>query len=113
LAAALRAPTFVVYLGRKSCPPALPFAPRVVDVDDAERAFADYLVATPAGPRAELLSKSIRHDRGDRLAIAADEALVPAARNKRDRRVRRDQPDSRRRRQFSTRSEIWFDEAPS
>ena len=39
LAAALKRPCFALYLGRKSCPPALPLAPRVVEADDVAQAL--------------------------------------------------------------------------
>ena len=39
LAAALKMPRFALYLGRKSCPPALPLAPHVVSADDVARAL--------------------------------------------------------------------------
>lgn len=45
LAQALRAPRFVLYLGRKSCPPAAPLAPRVVDAESAHAAITSYLQA--------------------------------------------------------------------
>lgn len=38
--AALQQPKFTLYLGRKSCPPALPLCPQVVTADTAEQAFA-------------------------------------------------------------------------
>ena len=43
LAVALREPRFVLYLGRKCCPPAAPLAPRVAPADCAHAALADYL----------------------------------------------------------------------
>ena len=42
LAAALREPRFVLYLGRKSCPPAAPLWPQVVESDDLNTAFEEY-----------------------------------------------------------------------
>ena len=45
LALALREPRFVLYLGRKSCPPAAPLAPRVVDAESAHAAITSYLQA--------------------------------------------------------------------
>lgn len=42
LAAALRRPRFVLYLGRKACPPALPLDPLAVEADDADAALAAY-----------------------------------------------------------------------
>jgi CRISPR system Cascade subunit CasD len=54
LAQALREPRFVLYLGRKCCPPAAPLAPQVVDADSALAALGAYLAA--ADPPARLRS---------------------------------------------------------
>lgn len=40
---ALRKPRFVLYLGRKACPPGAPLHPQVVDADSANLAFDRYL----------------------------------------------------------------------
>ena len=42
LQGALEQPTFVLYLGRKSCPPSVPMAPRVVQADSLLEAFKGY-----------------------------------------------------------------------
>ncbi len=42
LACALRTPRFVLYLGRKACPPAAPLAPEVLDADSALVALQAY-----------------------------------------------------------------------
>jgi len=42
LVAALRAPRFVLYLGRKACPPAAPLCPQVVTGDSVLSAFTAY-----------------------------------------------------------------------
>ncbi len=42
LAAALRQPQFVLYLGRKSCPPAVPLFPQVVEADTVYQAFGQF-----------------------------------------------------------------------
>lgn len=42
LADALRKPRFVLYLGRKSCPPAAPLHPVVISADSALAAFEEY-----------------------------------------------------------------------
>ena len=42
LAEGLARPRFVPYLGRKSCPPALPFTARVIEAEDMLSALADY-----------------------------------------------------------------------
>ena len=54
LAAALREPQFVLYLGRKCCPPAAPLAPRLSDAESAHAALSNYLAA--AEPPATLRS---------------------------------------------------------
>ena len=41
IADALQRPTFHLYLGRKSAPPALPLFPQVVEADNLKKAFAD------------------------------------------------------------------------
>jgi CRISPR system Cascade subunit CasD len=43
LAQALREPCYVLYLGRKSCPPAAPLAPQVLAADSALAAMVAYL----------------------------------------------------------------------
>ncbi|MDD0811736.1 type I-E CRISPR-associated protein Cas5/CasD [Curvibacter sp. RS43] len=42
LQAALREPHFPLYLGRKSCPPAAPLWPQVIDAESALAAWAEY-----------------------------------------------------------------------
>lgn len=54
LAAALREPRFVLYLGRKCCPPAAPLAPQLSDAESAHAALIAYLAA--AEPPATLRS---------------------------------------------------------
>ena len=54
LAQALRQPRFVLYLGRKCCPPAAPLAPIVTDAESAHAALSAYLAA--ANPPATLQS---------------------------------------------------------
>jgi CRISPR system Cascade subunit CasD len=108
MAQALRTPTFVLYLGRKSCPLALPLAPRIIEADDAHNAFA----AWRAG-KSEAQNRVSRAVHGEAsFGIAAEPSLVPAAARKITQRMHRDQPGSRRRRQFFTRPDIWFEEAP-
>jgi len=54
LAQALREPRFVLYLGRKCCPPAAPLAPQVVQAEAAHAALVSYVAA--ADPSATLRS---------------------------------------------------------
>lgn len=42
MADALKEPRFSPYLGRKSCPPGLPFAPQVVEAESVQTAFSMY-----------------------------------------------------------------------
>lgn len=80
LAKALREPRFVLYLGRKSCPPAAPLAPGVVDAESARAAMTSYLQA--AGSRATLRRLSW----GDGVVAGVEEHFsVP----RRDRVIRR------------------------
>lgn len=51
---ALREPRFVLYLGRKSCPPAAPLAPKIIDADSAHSAILGWLQV--AGSSATLRS---------------------------------------------------------
>lgn len=54
LQGALREPRFLLYLGRKSCPPAAPLAPQVIDANSAIDAILGWLQA--AGSLAKLRS---------------------------------------------------------
>ena len=54
LVQALREPRFVLYLGRKCCPPAAPLAPQLLEADSAHAALVAYLAA--ADPPATLRS---------------------------------------------------------
>lgn len=49
LAGALRKPRFVLYLGRKACPPAAPLHPRIMAAATANVAFDAYLAELAAG----------------------------------------------------------------
>lgn len=77
---ALREPRFVLYLGRKSCPPAAPLAAQIVDADSAHAAIDGWLQA--AGRPVALRSLAW----GDRtLAGVAAHLSVP----RKDRLIRR------------------------
>ena len=43
LAEALRKPRFVLYLGRKTCPPGAPLHPQIIEAESADEAFGQYL----------------------------------------------------------------------
>ena len=77
LAAALREPRFVLYLGRKCCPPAAPLAPQVQEASSAHAAITTYLATTqPAAKLRKLawadgveagLTEQLSTQRKDRL----------------------------------------------
>lgn len=97
IADALRRPRFVLYLGRKACPPALPLAPLLHEAATLREAFGAYTVD------AELLA-GFRWDESPRLYW---EGLTAQEAGFRDRLTshRRDLPLSRQRWQFRSREE--------
>lgn len=111
---ALERPVFTPYLGRKSCPPALPFAPQLVEAADARQALAADRSATleaavlarlprPGGP-GDLFWDADDNGAGAGLTEQADEVFT-----------RRDRLHSRRRWQFIPRREArapWSEPAP-
>ncbi|MBI3045719.1 MAG: type I-E CRISPR-associated protein Cas5/CasD [Betaproteobacteria bacterium] len=70
LAKYLRCPRFVLYLGRKSCPPAAPLFPQLLDAPSAREAFDKY--------RAKL--EVLRSAHKDRWGQAALEEIGPVER---------------------------------
>jgi CRISPR system Cascade subunit CasD len=74
LAAALREPRFVLYLGRKSCPPAAPLAPRVLHADSAWTAMQAWLAAQAAaeGRPEPLRLRRLAWAEGVDAGVAAD-----------------------------------------
>lgn len=96
LAGALRSPGFVLYLGRKSCPPSMPLEPRVVPADSLRGAlnsvdFVDIGVdSRTSNGRALYAWESTEHS-----GMRAQQSVV-----------RHDVPISRRRWQFATREEF-------
>jgi CRISPR system Cascade subunit CasD len=113
ISAALRRPVFPLYLGRKSCPPALPLAPEVITAESLNQAFAtkqrSLLALTAEADRAEADWPSYEDRRvfrqrqetaryhwedGMEAGMEADMHVM-----------RQDQPLSRRRWQFAPRRE--------
>lgn len=100
---ALRQPRFTLYLGRKSCPPALPLNPRIIRAETLKEAFACY-------PLDEGLSRQLQPHR-DKRRYCWEEPLAPGlvtgfgATERLWRVPRNDQPGSRIRWQFATRDE--------
>lgn len=72
LAEALRKPRFVLYFGRKSCPPAAPLHPLVVQKDDALAAMEAYRTAL-------LTAREACADKAGRLPLEDDAPLVRLA----------------------------------
>ncbi len=123
LAAALRTPRFVPYLGRKSCPLGLPMAPLLVDEPSVAAAFAarDRGADADADARgvAERDRRRLYGRRGrsagvvwaDRAGAGEPSLGLPEDRTE----LRRDAPLSRRRWQFALRDEVaavWPAAAP-
>jgi CRISPR system Cascade subunit CasD len=113
LAAAMRQPCFVPYLGRKSCPLGVPLGPLVIDAPDVQTAL---LERHQTGPEARLPTRSgltLRSTLADphvAATIVLDADLIEPN-DKRHLRTefRRDQPRSRRRWQFDLREEAVLD----
>lgn len=103
LKGALMRPKFVLYLGRKSCPPALPLAPDLVETPDLLAALAKYRPPEPLGI-ADLAGRLNRH--GAPTLLAWEDAVVPVeAVDRLHTERRRDNPQDRARWQFSERDE--------
>jgi CRISPR system Cascade subunit CasD len=101
LAQALAKPRFTLYLGRKSCPVALPLAPQIVQSDDLRNAFDQATF-----PDGELLSV---------LPLAKERIFVweegrPGGMEALHVNPRRDEPTSRKRWQFGERDEFYRSE---
>lgn len=98
---ALQRPRFMLYLGRKSCPPALPLAPQIIQAADLRQAFdsarfadANLLVALPSN--------------GERIFVwdeSVEAGMTPMHVS-----PRRDEPTSRKRWQFAERDEYYRSE---
>ena len=113
IAAALRSPVFPLYLGRKSCPPALPLAPELATAANLADAFASRqrsllaLTAKPDKAEAEWPSRedvrafrlhheTVRYHWEDGMEAGMEPDMEV---------IRQDQPLSRRRWQFAPRRE--------
>lgn len=105
LAAAMRAPCFVPYLGRKSCPLGLPLAPEITEAVDP---VAVLLARHAEGPEQRLGLRPLLVDAPEHLLVALDKAdanEVATPHKQLRTEFRRDQPRSRRRWQFDLREE--------
>jgi CRISPR system Cascade subunit CasD len=97
IAAALGKPTFVPYLGRKSCPPGLPLHAQVLQAENLKNAFANVRFDDK-----DFLSGLTRLDSVPVYWEGDDSSFQVVHKIE-----RRDTPLSRRRWQFSTRSENY------
>ncbi len=102
LKSALERPRFSLFLGRKSCPLALPMNPKVVDANSLKRAFAQYPIST------DLLRK-LGHDRREKVRVywQSDVEGLASGFDASQIRERWDQPKSRERWQFGRRDEAF------
>lgn len=96
LADALMAPIFPLYLGRKSCPPAVPLNPEVIPAPDLRSALDRYCI-DPALARLQTGAPRYYWEEGMNPGMRHDY-----------RATRHDQPISRRRWQFAPRDEYVF-----
>lgn len=96
LADALDRPRFRPYLGRRSCPPGLPFAPRTVDTSDLKTALSKIPKDSVAFPR----------DTPEAVDIYWDQDHPHPGLEAIHRLDRRDQPLDRTRWRFSSRTEL-------
>jgi CRISPR system Cascade subunit CasD len=99
LATALERPVFALYLGRRSCPPSLPLAPRRVEAATVAEAFGAYF-----DPDWPAVAELYERDRGLTVYWEADE--VPSGIAVEQTFTRRDVPLSRARWQFTARDEL-------
>lgn len=83
VADALAAPRFVLYLGRKSCPPALPLAPRLVEAESVREAFEKVEMPEPglAGtPHSLYWEKGLESGLGEERAASVRDVAVSRSR---------------------------------
>lgn len=101
---ALSTPLLMTYLGRKACPPSMPYAPAIIDAVTLTEALASY------GHHArdeEFLAPIMKHDERGRRALywehltAQECGIAPTFTS-----VRRDRAESRKAWQFSERIEF-------
>lgn len=93
----LKCPVYTLYLGRKSCPVSLPLQPRVVQAENIQEAFNQ--IAFAEGDLDGLPRSSQIHYYWEEGAEARIKGVHKI--------VRRDHPLSRKRRQFTNRTEIY------
>ena len=106
----LLAPEFMLYLGRKSCPLALPLMPNIASSESIEAALADFSLAVAANQiwyndsqTAEWVIDKMAEDKPMLFWDVDAETRVPSV--DQSAYTRRDTPTSRRRWQFAVREE--------
>ena len=97
---ALRRPRFVLYLGRKSCPPALPLAPMLIEADSIAKALGREDVSVWPGFLARIRPRKTRQ-----VAVFWEDGGPDPGIRSSQRLVRRDVPLSRTKWEFETRFE--------
>ncbi len=103
LASALERPVFPLYLGRKSCPPALPLCPRVLAAPSAAAAFETVDLPLPFPLPVERMRGEGRPHLGIYWEGSPEVAGLQATASS----LRRDDPGSRLRRDYRTRRELF------
>lgn len=104
----LLAPEFTLYLGRKSCPLALPLNPQVVEAANVEACFTGYSFQDAAWliwQKEEGILKNILKRMPENQAMLFWDTDAETALAQHETYTRRDTPASRRRWQFATREE--------
>lgn len=105
LADALKAPRLPLYLGRKSCPLALPLQPRLVGATTLEQAFISSKFVGPDALLEDVVSQRTRKPLGAHATSVYWDEGMTAGVTARETFTRRDQPRTRRRWQFDERQE--------
>jgi len=96
----LHSPMFVLYLGRKSCPPSLPLSPIVVATADAKAAFFEFDKNNPGFPGNVSYNQLVRIFWEDGMKMGISPTMSE---------LRRDNPGSRSRWHFHNRTEYSAD----
>lgn len=110
--AALKEPGFALYLGRRSCPPALPLSPRLIQADDLPTALGAYdeaeraaYAAAGASEQWHRIEERLHTRPAEDAAYYWEDGVPTGAMRPTTTTPRYDQPGSRARRQFAPRSE--------
>lgn len=103
---ALRRPRFTLYLGRRSCPPALPVLPYLVQAETLDKAFLGFDAQQTEVQKRFFENTGLQAFTGGRSCYWGDEAATSPQHLQSFQIVpRHDEPRSRSRRQFGRRNE--------